>query len=495
MLIVALTLALATPPVVDAVKSGDRAAAVRLIDQRADVNAPQPDGTTALHWAAVQNDLDLVQRLVRAGAKAAAVNEYGATPLSEAAILGNAAIIDVLLKAGADVESPNHDGQTALMLVARTGNVEAARLLLKRGAKVNARERWREQTPLMWAAAQRQGAMVKELIAHGADVDALSMVNRWKRQVSAEPRALHRPVGGLTPLLFAAREGCVDCAKALVDAGADVDLADPEEISPLLMALINIHFDVAAYLIEAGADIETWDIFGRTPLYMAVDMNTLPRSRADQPSLDQTTSLQLIETLLKKGANPNTQLKLLPPMRNILDDRGGDRQLTIGATPLMRAAKAMDADAIRLLLAHGAKPDLPNAAGMTPVMAAAGLASVDADSRGIFTTDDVQKRSIAALELLLEAGVDINRKDGVRGQTALHEAARWGWNDVVKYLVAHGADLDATDLKGMTPVDSALGKAGGNSRFGQRIDVFENTAALLRELKAAKAKTTSVQRQ
>jgi ankyrin repeat protein len=472
-------------PLVDVVRSGDRAAAVAMIDKRADVNTAEADGTTALHWAVHQNDLELVDRLVKAGANVKAANDYGVTPMSEAAVVGNAALIERLVKAGADVESANADGQTALMVVARTSYVDAARVLLRHGARVNAVEKWHGQTALMWAVAQNQPAMVKVLVAAGADVNARSTVNNWERQVTAEPRAIARPAGGLTPLLFAAREGCVECARTLAEAGADLNLSDPENISPLLMAVINMQFNVAAYLIKKGANPNKWDFWGRTPLYAAVDMNTIPRGgRADLPSLDETTALQVVQLLLDAGANPNARLKMPPPFRNIGNDRGLDRMITTGTTPLLRAAKALDAPAVRALLAKGADLSLTNAQGMTPTMAAAGLGSVDADTRGVYTTEDVQQRSIESLKLLLDAGGDINGTDS-RGLTALHEAARWGWNDVVQFLVDHGAKLDAKDAKGNTPVDSALGKAGGNSRGGNRIDVHQDTAALLKKLMAA----------
>jgi ankyrin repeat protein len=481
------TLLLAAVPLVDAVKSGDRAAALALIEKRVNVNTAESDGTTALHWAVHQNDLDLARRLIQAGANAKVKNDFGATPMSEAATIGNAAMIEMLVKAGADVESPNADGQTALMVVSRTGNVDAARVLIRDGANVNAREQWREQTALMWAAAQNQPAIVKLLVENGADVNARSKVNNWQRQVTAEPRAIYRPAGGWTPLLYSAREGCLECVRILAEAGADLNLADPERVSPLLLAVLNMRFDVAAYLIQKGANPNKWDWYGRTPLYIAVDVNTVPRGgRPDQPSLDETSSLQVIEMLLNAGANPNFQLKLAPPMRNIGNDRGLDRILTIGTSPLLRAAKAMDVPAIRLLLQKGADPNLANTPGITPTMAAAGHGSVDADTRGIYTTEDTQQRSIESLKLLLAAGGNINAKDGTRGLTPLHEAARWGWNDVVKFLVENGADLEAKDDRGMTPVDSAMGKAGGNSRGGQRIDVHEDTAELLRKLIAAR---------
>ncbi|HEV3333018.1 MAG TPA: ankyrin repeat domain-containing protein [Bryobacteraceae bacterium] len=474
-----------TSPLVDAVRTGDRQAAIALINQHADMNAPAPDGSRALLWAAHNNDADMVNRLLRAGADAKARNEFGATAMSEAAFVGNTAIIEALLKAGADPDSPGPDGQTALMVAVRTGNLASVTLLVEHGANVNAKEQQKEQTALMWAAAQSQPAIVRALVAHGADVNARSHVDEWIAQVSPEPRAQHLSYGGLTPLLFAAREGCLGCVQSLVEGGAKLNLPDPEGVTPLILAIGNAHFDAAAYLIAKGANVDKWDWWGRSPLYMAVDLNTIPHGgRADGPSLDETTPLQIIEQLLDRGANPNLQLKLLPPFRAVGADRGVDQMITIGATPLLRAAKAMDAPAIKLLLAHGALPNLPNLRGTTPTMAAAGLGSVDADTRGYFTTPDVQQRSIASLELLLGAGGEINAADNA-GKTPLHGASFWGWNDVVQYLVDHHANLNAKDQKGMGVVDSAMGRAGGNSRGGQRIDVHEDTAVLLKKLMAA----------
>jgi hypothetical protein len=214
-----------------------------------------------------------------------------------------------------------------------------------------------------------------------------------------------------------------------------------------------------------------------------VDFNTLPHGgRSDRPSLDETRPIDLIERLLEAGADPNMRLKVLPPYRNVGADRGVDGMLTTGATALLRAAKAMDAPAIALLLEHGARLDIPNGAGTTPIMAAAGVDSTDADTRGWYHTSDVQERAIASLALLLDAGGDINAAGGRRTHTPLHGAAFWGWNDVVRYLVSRGADVNAADPRGMTPIDAAMGRAGGNSRGGQRIDVFPETAALLEQL-------------
>jgi len=329
--------------------------------------------------------------------------------------------------------------------------------------------------------------MVKVLVDAGADVNARSRVNNWERQVTAEARAIARPSGGLTPLLYATRQGCAECVKILAEAGADLDLGDPDNVSPLLMASLNGRWDTAKYLINKGANVNKWDWWGQSPLYAAVDLNTIPHGgRPDRPSLDETTSFDIIKLLLDKGANPNLQLKLLPPFRSLGADRGVDQMLTIGTTPLLRAAKAMDAPVIELLLKHGANLNLPNIRGMVPIVAAAGVGSVDADTRGWFTTEDVQQRAIASLELLLKAGGDVNTADPQRGSTLLHGAAFWGWNDVVKYLVQKGAKLDAKDNRGFTLIDSALGTAGGNSRGGQRIDVHQDTADLLKQLMAEK---------
>jgi ankyrin repeat protein len=274
-------------------------------------------------------------------------------------------------------------------------------LLLKYGAKVNAVEQWRGQTALMWAVAQKQPAMVAELVKAGADVNARSTVNNWERQVTAEPRAIYRPAGGLTPLLYAAREGCVECARVLVEAGAEINLADPEKISPLLMAVINGQWDTAQYLIKKGANPNQWDLWGRAPLYAAVDLNTIPRGgRSDWPSLDETTPLQVVEMLLAVGCLiPTRNSNCRRPSATSATIAVSTGMLTTGATPLLRAAKALDAPAIAALLAKGADISLANSRGITPIMAAAGLGSVDADTRGFYLSEDTQQRSIESLKL------------------------------------------------------------------------------------------------
>jgi ankyrin repeat protein len=288
-------------------------------------------------------------------------------------------------------------------------------------------------------------------------------------------------VGGLTALLYATRQGCLECVKLLVGAHADVNLPDPEGVTPLIMAVSNFHFDIGAYLVSKKANVNTWDWWGRTPLYVAVDLNTIPHGgRPDRPSLDDTSSVQMIKILLDAGANPNAQLKLFPPYRAVGPDRGADIMLTMGTTPLLRAAKAGDAEATRLLLEHGANPNLPNIQGVTAVMAAAGLGSNEIDTRGRFKT---QPDQVACIDLIVKAGGDVNAHDN-RGQTALHGAALFGYDDVIKDLMAHNADINAKDLKGMTPLDSAMGRAGGHGRGGTSIEVHDATAALIKQYQA-----------
>jgi len=465
----------------DVAEAGNSATALALVDAKADVNARQDDGTTALHWAAYHDDLPLLRRLLKAGAKANVANDYGSTPLAEAAERADPEALRMLLEAGAEVESPNPQGQTALMTVARTDVVEAAKVLVAHGANVNAHETWRGQTALMWASAQSQPAMVQFLISHGADVNARETVRTWPRRVTAEPRPQNRPLGGLTPLLFAAREGCAPCAAQLLKAHADIELADPEGITPLIMAIQNAQFDAAAVLIKAGANVNTWDIWGRAPLYSAVDYNTTPRGgRPDRPSSDRTTALQVIDMLLKAGANPDMQLKLFPPYRSLGQDRGADGMLTVGTTALIRAAKAGDSAAIQLLLAHGARPDLPNSLGITPLMAAAGVGSTTIDTRARFRNE---QKCLSSAKLLLAAGVDVNAANG-NGQTALHGAAQSGWNTFVQLLADHGAAITAKDHFGSTPLDVAQGKVGFSGRpgVGAGGEVHKDTAALLTKL-------------
>ena len=474
--------------VTDAVRDGDRAGALALLKQHADVNIAEPDGTTALDWAVRQDDGELVDRLIKAGANVKAANRYGVTPLYLACVNGSAPVIAKLLDAGADANGATTEGETPLMTVARTGNVEAAKVLLAHGADVNSKEQWRQQTPLMWAVAESHPEMAQELIAHGADVNARQVTWNWERQVTKEPREKWMPLGGLTPLLFAARQGCVECSRVLLKAGAEINATNPNGFSPILLAIINSHYDVAAFLLDQGADANIADETGRTPLYAAVDMHTLPDSNLPWPSElnNRLTSLDLIQALLAHGANVNAQLKKQQPYRSKVD-RGADTMLGTGTTPLLRAAKAGDTEAVKVLLAKGADVKLTTKFGMTPVMAAAGLGTKEEDTTGRKKTEP---EAIASIKLCLDAGADVNAADN-QGDTALHGAAQKGWDQVVQFLVDHGAKLDVKDKKGRTPLDAAMGLMGNGGFDGTRRDVHESTAALLRKLLAVPEAKTS----
>ncbi len=503
----------------DAAERGDRAAAMRLLASGANVNDPGPDGTTALMWAASNEDLELVRALIKAGANVSLKNQFGTTALTEAAIIGSAPVIEALLKAGADPNTKNPEGETPLMAVARAGKVDAARRLLEAGADVNAKEEWGGQTALMWAAAQSQAEMVKFLASKGADLNARGVIRQWERKVITEPRPKDMNKGGFTPLLYAAREGCVECARHLVEAGADRDLEDPERITPLNMALLNLHFEFAAFMIKAGADVDKWDLFGRSPLYMAADVSTLPTkgngAMAVIPSVDSVTALDVAKMLLDAGANPNLQLKRRPPYRDVPQDRGGDTILAQGATPLLRAARAGDAPFVDLLLKHKALVDLPSKEGVTPLMAAAGVEFGTRVTRGRNRTNE---GVLATMKLLIDAGANVNARNvtdsprtgeysaaataaaragrggrasqvpsasAVPHQTALHGAAERGYTALVKFLAENGADLQAKDANGRTALDLAKG-IGVPGVKQSASEGFPETVALIESLMAAK---------
>ena len=305
----ATSLSAADLRLVNAVKNRDKAAVTSLLQQKIDVNSPEADGMTALHWAVRADDLDTADRLIKAGANAKAANRYGITPLYLASVNGSAPMIEKLLKAGANANEVSTEGETALMTAARTGNVAAAKVLLDNGAKVDAKETWQGQTALMWAVAQKHPDMVKELIAHGADVNQRSATKIWERQNTAEPREKWMPLGAQTPLMFAAREGCAACVPLLAAAGAQVDAKDiDDELTPLIMALINGHYDAAAALINAGADVNLSDKLGRTPIYAAVDDSIMAVSARPSPKeVDEVMSSLDVDQVApgqRRGSEP-----------------------------------------------------------------------------------------------------------------------------------------------------------------------------------------------
>jgi ankyrin repeat protein len=436
------------------------------------------DGTTALHLAVRSNDLPAVQRLLRSGANPSAANRYGVTPLSLAATNGNASIVEVLLKAGADYKATLPGGETILMTAARAGNRDVVKMLLDRGLDPNARESTNAETALMWAAAENHPEAAKLLIEHGAELNARSKNLEYKTdRFGLEGVMTILPRGNLTPLMFAAREGSAKAARALADAGADLNLTEPDGGTALVLAIINSHYDTASVLVDKGADSNIADSAGMAALYAAVDMNTLIEiyGRPPRKSTDELTALGLMQKLLEHGARVDAQLKA-PPLQRA--HTPGDRNLGEGTTPLMRAARNGDVAAMRLLLEHGADPNLTQRNHTTALMQAAGL------GRGLGTFADeyaTEAQMFEAVKLLLDQHVDVNVVND-SGQTALHLAAL-SMDSVVELLAMNGAKIDATDKQGRTALDMALGK-GGPGRAGAAAATRPSTAALLRRFGA-----------
>jgi ankyrin repeat protein len=467
------TVAFAAPSeVADAAQHRDTARLDALLQRKADVNAAQPDGTTALEWAAHWNDLDTVNRLLRAGANPNAANRYGASALSEAAGLGNPALIETLLKAGASAKTlTTPDGETVLMTAARAGNLEAVKLLLDHGADVNAVESYRGQTALMWAAGERHTAIVKMLLDHGADWKIRSHDRPTKLpKLSAASSISPMSRGGLTAFLFTAREGDLDTAKVMLDAGVDINQVDVDGANALIYSLMNKHYTFAKFLLDRGANPNLADVKGRTALYAAVDIrnedwSALPSRKENDP----LPSIEIVKALLARGANPNSALTQKLPGRSGMDT--GDTSLDAGTTPFMRAARSGDYTAMKLLLASGANPKLATKDGSTALMFAAGVGYRDKNTRGS------EADALEAVKLCLAQGMDINQANS-KGEAPLHGAALRGADTIVQYLVAHGARLDAKTGRGFTPLDVAMGK----SILGQLPVPHESTVALIEKL-------------
>jgi ankyrin repeat protein len=465
----------------DAARKGDLAAVQALLKAKADPNVADVDGTTALHWAVRGEDAKMVAALIAAGANVSAANRLGLTPMSLAAANGSGPIVGALLQAGVDPNAASKEGETALMTAARAGGVDAVRQLLAKGANANARESWREQTALMWAAAENHPDVVKALLDAGAEINVKSKTlpgqPRLPRQqgVAAQNAHSNFPRGGFSALLFAARQGAMAAARVLVDGGADLNLADPDGISPMSMAIINGHYDVANLLLERGANPNGADRSGRTPLYFATDMHTLewlfsrpvPRPSGDLDSVD------MVKRLIAKGANVNAQLT---GRTFILHHNAtGNRTLSEGSTPLMKAATTSDVELIKVLLDAGADPKLNTKNGTTPLMAAAGLNWTDISSLGS------EADSLQAIEIFLARGVDVNAANDL-GETAAHAAAQRGADRVMQYLFDHGAKLDRPNKRGRTPMDEARGQLDEADEENVRRPARESTQKLLTKL-------------
>ena len=474
---------------IDAVKTGSTQAVGALIKQKVDVNAAEGDGTTALHHAVYANNLELTRMLLRAGANANAVNRYGVGPLRLAVEAGNPAVVDALLKAGANANATLPQGESVLMTAARTGDPATVRQLVVAGAKVNIAEATQGQTPLMYAALENHADAVKVLVEAGADVNARSKPLEWPEFKFNTGGMIYtlQPVGGWTAAMYAAREGSVEAVRALADAKADLNLADPDGTTPLILSIVNGKFDTAVVLLEKGANPNAVDEMGMSALYAAVDMHTLSpmMGRPAPPLRDSIDSVELARVLLRKGANPNLQLK--KPIIGRHTAFQGDGQLGEGTTPLARAAKSGDSAMIKVLLDGGADPKLTQKDGTTVAMIATAARGqrVYAAAASV-TTPATETDALEALKLLLNTSVDVNGSNA-NGLTALHNAAGRGADTLVNALLEKGAKLDAKDKLGRLPIDMARGVGGGGRGRGNAPgQVHESTVALLTKAMTAK---------
>jgi ankyrin repeat protein len=455
-LLLAATARAADLRVVDAARAKDAAAVRTLISQRADVNVPQPDGATALHWAAHWDNAEMVDALLAAGANVRVANEYGATPLMLACSNANAAIIGKLLKAGADANAAIPSGETVLMTCARSGSAEGARLLVEAGARMDATDKEQGQNALMWAVAQKHADVTKVLLEKGADFKA-------------------RSKGGFSPLMFAARVGDIESARALLAAGADVNEAMPfikkaeiprypppppsdkkddgpapgtGTMTPLIMAAASGHEALAQFLLEKGANPNAKDEYGATALHYAMNaglahLNGVTHANY-QAYVFRPNLLDLTKALLARGADPNARLVKGPPVG------GYGSTNTIGATPFLLAAVSGDANAMRILQEKGADPRVATKSKLTPLMVASGV------GRAQDLTDEEKKVAFEAVKLAVEMGNDVNAQTE-DGLAALHGAALNGADDIVNYLASKGANLDIKDKHQQTPLTIASG--------------------------------------
>lgn len=459
-------------------EAGDLVAAAELRDTRAvhsllaggaAVDAPAPDGTTALHWAAHHDDLDMVRALIDAGADANAANRYGATALLLACTNGSAPVVEALLQAGAD---PNRfaAGETPLMTAARTGSVDAARELLAHGANPHLTEELRGQTALMSAAAGRHAGMVRLLVEHGAEVNLRSR-------------------GSFSALAFAVRAGGADAVRALLESGADVNDMLRDGTSVLMLAIVNGHYDLAAFLLDDGADPNA-AAAGRTALHILVQTHNWDgNDKAGVVERGDIGYLGLMEKLLAHGADPNAGMTRDLEVRfpeGVTASGQSFAVNVIGATPFWWAARSADLPAMRLLLAHGADPLLATVENVTPLAMAAGVGYLDGQTPGS------EEDALEAVRMILDLGADVNAGSECEaaaaaeaspyrglccGWTPLHGAASRGADSIISFLVERGARLDSRDQRGRTPLDLAEGHVLYISVY-----IRESSARLLREL-------------
>jgi ankyrin repeat protein len=456
-------------PLITAVKANDIATVRTLVKDASKINTPETDGTTALHWAVREDHLEIVRLLLANGADVKASNRYGVTPLALAAESGNTAVIELLLHSGADANEALPEGETVLMTAARAGHTDAVKVLLKAGARPDARESFHGETALIWAAAENHADTVRALLAGGTDVNGRSNKESYQRRNQG---LTVLPLGEWTPLMYAAREGSAEAVGALTEGGADVNLKDPDGATALVLAIINSQFHVASILLDKGAEPNLADSTGMAALYAAVDMHTLPWmfGRPDPvPRSNAVNGMDIIRKLLDKGANPNATLSGVLLQRLHTD---GDVSLGAGSTPFLRAAKSGDVEVMRLLLQYGANPKSVSKDGATAIMLAAGLGYRDGNAAVPTRDRGTDAEVIAAISMCLDLGLDINATNG-RGDTALHAAvAGRGSDDVLRFLVSHGAKIDAKNAQGRSALDVATASRKDRS----------SNVAILREL-------------
>src|SRR5213594_965844 len=455
--------------IADAVMNRNKDAVWSLLQKKVNVNAPQLDGTTALHWAVRADDLEIADLLIRAGANVAAVNREGVIPMQLAAVNGTAPMIEKLIKAGANPNAPlSKFGDTALMLAARTGKIDGIKLLLDNGGQVNAIETWGGTTALMWAVSERHLDVVKTLIAHGADVNARSYFvpsahGRGFEGATPESPKPDQKVdelagGWLTPLMFAAREGDLEITRTLVAAGADLNAVAGDGKDALGMAIFNGQYELASFLIDNHVNVNHPDAQRFTPLFWAVDRRNMELGTNGFPWTVTTDPLPLIKKLLDAGANPNAIVNNTPRGRN----RNASPRIVF-ATALHRAAFAGDLELAKLLLAYGADPHAVSSDRESMLEAATGLALIPG-----YQVSHPESERLELCKLLVELGEDVNWADAY-GITPLMAAANLGYTKIVQYLVDAGADLGAYDLgkrldgafmasvEPLMPVDYAIG--------------------------------------
>jgi ankyrin repeat protein len=439
-------------PLILAVKNGDAAAVRTLLKQKVDVNASSADGSTAIEWAVHKDNAEMVTVLLSAGAKADATNRYGVTALSLACTNANAKIVELLLNAGANPNTASPDGETPLMTAARTGNATAVKLLAAHGAELGAKESWRGQDALMWAAAEGHRAVVELLLELNADVNSQS-----KQKYS--------------PLLFAVRQGHADIVERLIARGADLNATQTQGATALVIAIQNAQWDIAGMLLDKGANPNV-DSTGFTALHLATQIRRPELLKFATPaSTDKLDSLDIIKSLIAHGADVNARMtKQFIGLRVPLD------MPLPGATPFFLAARVADVPVMQLLLDKGANPLLRTNENATPLMAAAGVGYRQGESPG------TEEEALAAVKLAFSLGDDVNASNGI-GFTALHGAAIRGANSVIKFLVDNGARINAKDKRGRTAFTVA-DEGAGDSNQRRQLD----TASYLRELMTARSR-------